>query len=60
MQVSQTPGDILHVVFKTSTTISRSLKGDMYSMDQGGQAAAPDVTLKGSVVKIVMPSVGAT
>jgi hypothetical protein len=32
----------------------------MYSIDQGGQAAAPDVTLKGSTVKIVMPSIGAT
>jgi hypothetical protein len=32
----------------------------MYSIDQGAQAAAPDVTLKGSAVKIGMPSIGAT
>lgn len=32
----------------------------MYSIDQGGQASAPDITLKGTAVKIVMPSIGAT
>jgi uncharacterized protein (TIGR03435 family) len=60
MQVSQAPGDILHVVFKITTTVGGSLKGDMYSIDQGGQAPAPDVTLKGSAVRIAMPSIGAT
>jgi uncharacterized protein (TIGR03435 family) len=60
LQVSQTPGDTLRVVFKISTTSSGTLYGDMYSIDQGGQAAAPDVTLKGSAVKIAMPSIGAT
>jgi uncharacterized protein (TIGR03435 family) len=60
LQVSQTPGDTLRVVFKISTTSSDTLYGDMYSIDQGGQAAAPDVTLKGSAVKIAMPSIGAT
>ena len=60
MLVSQTPGDTLHVVFKISTSVGGALTGQMYSVDQGGQAAAPDVTLKGSAVKIVMPSIGAT
>src|ERR1700676_1817857 len=60
MQVSQTPGDILRVVFKISTTIAGTLTGDMYSIDQGGRAATPEVTLKGSAVKIAMPSIGAT
>lgn len=60
LQVSQTPGDTLRVVFKISTTTSGALYGDMYSIDQGGHAAVPDVTLKGSAVKIPMPSIGAT
>lgn len=60
LQVSQTPRDTLRVVFKIATTISGSLKGDMYSIDQGGHAPAPEVTLKGSAVKIAMPSIGAT
>lgn len=60
LQVSQTPGDTLRVVFKISTTISGALKGDMYSIDQGGHSPAPEVTLKGSTVKIAMPSIGAT
>jgi hypothetical protein len=60
MQVSQAPGDILHVVFKITTIVGGSLKGDMYSIDQGGQAPAPDVTLKGSAVRIAMPSIGAS
>ena len=60
LQVSQTPGDTLRVVFKISTTTSGTLYGDMYSIDQGGQAAAPEITLKGSAVKIAMPSIGAT
>jgi hypothetical protein len=60
LQVSQTPGDTLSVVFKISATISGTLYGDMYSIDQGGQTGAPDVTLKGSAVKIAMPSIGAT
>jgi uncharacterized protein (TIGR03435 family) len=47
LQVSQTPGDTLRVVFKISTTSSGTLYGDMYSIDQGGQTGAPDVTLKG-------------
>ena len=60
MQVSQTPGDTLRVVFKITTTASGTLFGDMYSIDQGGHAPAPDVTLKGSAVKIGMPGIGAT
>jgi hypothetical protein len=60
MLVSQTPGDTLHVVFKISTSVVGALTGQMYSIDQGGQVAAPDVTLKGSAVKMVMPSIGAT
>jgi hypothetical protein len=32
----------------------------MYSIDQGGHAAAPDVTLKVSAVKIAMASIGVT
>jgi uncharacterized protein (TIGR03435 family) len=60
MQVSQTPGDTLRVVFKIATTAGGALFGDMYSIDQGGHAPAPDVTLKGSAVKIVMPGIGAT
>jgi len=60
MLVSQTPGDTLRVVFKISTTVSGGLKGDMYSIDQGGHALAPDVTLKGNAVRIPMPSIGAT
>ena len=60
MLVSEKPGDTLRVVFKISTTVSGSLKGDMYSIDQGGHALAPDVTLKGSAVKIPIPSIGAT
>jgi uncharacterized protein (TIGR03435 family) len=60
LQVSQAPGDILRVVFKISTTISGTLTGDMYSIDQGGRATTPEVTLKGSAVKIAMPSIGAT
>lgn len=60
MLVSEKPGDTLRVVFKISTTVSGSLKGDMYSIDQGGHALAPDVTLKGSAVKIPLPSIGAT
>lgn len=60
MLVSQTPGDTLHVVFKISASASGALMGQMYSIDQGGQAAAPDITLKGTAVKIVMPSIGAT
>src|SRR5579863_6854503 len=60
MLVSQTPGDTLHVVFKISTTGGGALTGQMYSIDQGGQAPTPDITLKGSTVKIVMPSIGAT
>jgi len=60
MLVSQTPGDTLHVVFKISTSVGGALTGQMYSIDQGGQAPTPDITLKGSTVKIVMPSIGAT
>ncbi len=60
MQVSQTPGDILRVVFRISATVADTLKGDMYSIDQGGRATTPEVTLKGSAVKIAMPSIGAT
>ena len=60
LQVSQTPGDTLRVVFRISTTIAGALKGDMYSIDQGGHSPAPEVTLKGSIVKIAMPSIGAT
>jgi uncharacterized protein (TIGR03435 family) len=60
MLLSQKPGDSLHVVFKISATTGGALTGQMYSIDQGGQAAAPDITLKGTAVKIVMPSIGAT
>lgn len=60
LQVSQTPGDTLRVVFKISTTISGALRGDMYSIDQGGHSPAPEVTQKGSTVKIAMPAIGAT
>jgi uncharacterized protein (TIGR03435 family) len=60
LQVSAKPGDTLRVVFKISITTSGILHGNMYSIDQGGQAAAPDITLKGSAVKIAMPSIGAT
>ncbi|HEY3823942.1 MAG TPA: TIGR03435 family protein [Bryobacteraceae bacterium] len=60
MLVSQTPGDTLHVVFRISTAVGGALTGTMYSIDQGGQAPAPDVTLKGSAVKLVMPGIGAT
>jgi hypothetical protein len=58
LQVSEKPGDTLRVVFKISATTSGALHGTMYSIDQGGQAAAPDVTLKGSAVKIPMPKRG--
>jgi hypothetical protein len=60
MLVSEKPGDTLRVVFKISTGVDGTLIGQMYSLDHGGQAPAPDITLKGSTVKIVMPSVGAT
>ena len=60
LHVSEKPGDTLRVVFKISATTSGALYGDMYSIDQGGKAAAPDITLKGSAVKIAMPSIGAT
>jgi uncharacterized protein (TIGR03435 family) len=60
MLVSEKPGDTLRVVFKISTSVGGALTGQMYSLDHGGQAPAPDITLKGSTVKIVMPSVGAT
>ena len=38
MLVSQTPGDTQHVVFKISTSVGGTLTGQMYSIDQGGQA----------------------
>src|SRR5437016_2622909 len=57
---SQTPGDTLRVMFKISSNDAGTLTGTMYSIDQGGQAGAPDVTLKGAAVKITMPSIGAT
>jgi hypothetical protein len=60
MLVSEKPGDTLRVVFKISTSVGGTLTGQMYSLDHGGQAPAPDITLKGLTVKIVMPSVGAT
>lgn len=60
MLVSDKPGDTLRVVFKISASVSGALTGQMYSIDQGGQAAAPDVTLKGSAVRIAMPGIGAT
>jgi uncharacterized protein (TIGR03435 family) len=60
MLVSQTPGDTLHVMFKLSTTVGGALTGTMYSIDQGGETATPEVTLKGSAVKIVMSGIGAT
>jgi len=60
MQVSQAPGDILRVVFKISVNVAGALTGDMFSIDQGGRATAPEITLVGSAVKIVMPSIGAT
>ncbi len=48
------------MAFKIATTASGTLFGDMYSIDQGGHAPSPDVTLKGSAVKIGMPGIGAT
>ena len=42
LQASETPGDTLRVVFKISATTSGALHGIMYSIDQGGQAAAPE------------------
>jgi uncharacterized protein (TIGR03435 family) len=56
---SQAPGDTLRVVFKISTNDAGTFVGTMYSIDQGGQAPAPDITLKGTAVKITMPSIGA-
>ena len=47
MLVSQTPGGTLHVVFKISTAVGGALTGQMYSIDQGGQAAAPERHAKG-------------
>lgn len=46
-------------MFKIAPNEAGTLRGDMYSIDQGGHAPA-DVTLKGSAVRIVMPAVGAT
>lgn len=56
---SETPGDTLRVVFKISANDAGTLSGTMYSIDQGGQAPAPDITVKGASVKITMPSIGA-
>lgn len=60
MLVTDKPADNLRVVFKISATVSGGLKGDMYSIDNGGHALMPDVTLKGSAVRMPIPSIGAT
>jgi len=51
MLVPEKPGDTLRVVFKISTSVGGAVTGQMYSLDHGGQAPAPDITLKGSTVE---------
>jgi len=60
LQLSENPKDIMRVMFKITATDAGTLTGNMYTPDFGGRTAAPDVTLKGSAVKIGMPSITAT
>ncbi len=61
LQVPQAPGGQLRVVMKVSTTDADTLKGIMYSIDQGGQPiSASAVSLQGSAVKIAVVAIGGT
>ena len=61
LKIPQAPNGELRTVFKISTTDADTLKGIMYSIDQGGQPIpVTTVTLQGSTVKMSITALGGT
>lgn len=60
LQVPQAPRGELRIIIKISTTDADTLKGTLYSIDQGAQGIpASAVSLVGDTVKITLPGMGA-
>jgi uncharacterized protein (TIGR03435 family) len=61
LKIPQAPKGELRIVMKVSTTDQDTLKAQMYSIDQGGQAiAAESVKQSGSNLKIAVPAINGT
>jgi uncharacterized protein (TIGR03435 family) len=61
LKVPQAPNGELRIVMKISTTEKDTLKAEMYSIDQGGQAVpAESVKQSGSSLKIAIPALNGT
>ena len=61
LKIPQAPNGELRIVIKVSTTEKDTLKAEMYSIDQGGQAiAAESVKQSGSSLKIAIPALNGT
>ncbi|HEY1241833.1 MAG TPA: TIGR03435 family protein [Bryobacteraceae bacterium] len=61
LKIPQAPNGELRIVMKISTTDKDTLKAEMYSIDQGGQAIqAESVKQSGSNVKIAVPAINGT
>ena len=58
LKIPQAPNGELRIVMKISTTDKDTLKAEMYSVDQGGQAIqAESVKQSGSGLKITVPAI---
>ena len=61
LKIPQAPNGELRIVMKISTTDKDTLKAEMYSIDQGGQAIqAESVKQSGSGLKITVPALNGT
>ena len=61
LKIPQAPNGELRIVMKISTTDKDTLKAEMYSIDQGGQAIlAESVKLSSSGLKIAVPAINGT
>jgi uncharacterized protein (TIGR03435 family) len=61
LKVPQAPNGELRIVFKISTTDKDTLKAEMFSIDQGGQAIpATTVTQSGSTLKMTITPLNGT
>ena len=61
LKLPPAPNGELRIVMKISTTNKDTLKAEMYSIDQGGQAVqAESVKQSGSAIKIAVPAINGT
>jgi uncharacterized protein (TIGR03435 family) len=61
LKIPQAPNGELRIVMKVSTTGKDTLKAEMYSIDQGGQAISVEsVKQSGSGLKITVPAINGT